>query len=131
MRQNIEYISLPINRKLKDRAKELRKAGNLSEVLLWQQLNKKQFRQYDFDRQRIIGNYIVDFFCADCGVIIEVDGSSHDGKTEYDNERDAYLEGLGLNIIHIEARDVLNNLDGVMKMLHTHPALRAPLPRGE
>jgi very-short-patch-repair endonuclease len=131
MRRNIEFISLPVNRKHKERAKELRKAGNLSEVLLWKQLNKKQFKEYDFDRQRIIGNFIVDFFCADCGVVIEVDGSSHDGKTEYDSERDAYLEGYGLKIIHIEARDVLYNLDGVMEMLLTHPALRAPLPRGE
>ena len=78
---------------------------------MWQQLHKKKFRQYDFDRQKIIGNYIVDFFCVDCMVVIEIDGSSHDNKVDYNNERDAFLKGLGLTVIHIAARDVLNRLD--------------------
>ena len=125
------YSSLPYNPKLRNYAKELRKSGNLCEVLLWQQLHKKKFNQLDFDRQKIIGNYIVDFFCANCGVVIEIDGITHDNKTEYDNERNKYLEKLGLIVIHIYTEDVLNNLDGVMKMLHDHPALRAPLPGGE
>jgi len=112
---------------LRERAKELRKAGNLCEVLLWKQLHKKKFKQYDFDRQKIIGNYIVDFFCGDCKVVIEIDGSSHDHKVEYDEERNKYLEGLGLVVIHIAAKDVLNNLSGVMVMLHDHSVLRAPL----
>ena len=86
---------------------------------------------YDFDRQKIIGNFIVDFYCIDCHVVIEVDGSSHDDKIEYDNERNVFLEGLGLNVIHISAKDVLSNLTGVMDMLNNHPALRASLPRGE
>jgi len=131
MRNRESFFSLPYNPKLRDRSKELRKAGNLSEVLLWQQLHKKRFKQYDFDRQKIIGNYIVDFFCGNCNVVIEVDGSSHDDKIEYDEERDCYLEGLGLTVIHIHAKDVLNNLDGVMAMLYDHPALRAPLQGGE
>jgi very-short-patch-repair endonuclease len=131
MRNRNAYFSLPYNPKLRERAKELRKAGNLCEVLLWQQLHKNKFRQYDFDRQKIIGNYIVDFFCGNCGVVIEIDGKSHDNKIEYDNERNAYLEGLGLIVIHIIAQDVLYNLDGVMKMLYNHPALRTPLQGGE
>jgi len=131
MRNRNAYDSLPYNPKLCERAKELRRAGNLSEVLLWKQLNGKKFRQYDFDRQKIIGNIIVDFFCVDCGVIIEIDGSSHNEKAEYDNERNAFLEGLGLTIIHILAQDVLHHLDDVMKFLYDPPALRAPLPRGE
>jgi len=62
MRNLKAYMSLPYNPKLRERAKELRKAGNLCEVLLWNQLYKNKFKQYDFDRQKIIGNYIVDFF---------------------------------------------------------------------
>jgi len=131
MRDRNAYFSLPYNPKLRERAKELRRAGNLCEVLLWQQLHKKKFKQYDFDRQKIIGNYIVDFFCGNCGVVIEIDGKSHDNKIEYDNERNVYLEGLGLIVIHITAQDVLHNLDGVMKILYNHPALRAPLQGGE
>ncbi|MBS3976881.1 MAG: DUF559 domain-containing protein [Syntrophomonadaceae bacterium] len=56
------YLSLPYNPKLRNKAKELRKAGNLAEVLLWNQLKNRQFMGFDFDRQKIIGNYIVDFF---------------------------------------------------------------------
>jgi len=119
-----KYRELPFNSALKERAKKLRKAGNLAEVLIWQQIHKKAFKGYDFDRQKIIGNYIVDFFCLDCGVVIEIDGSSHNEKGDYDTERDAFIEGLGLIIIHISAKDVLKNLQGVMNMLNNHPALR-------
>ena len=129
MRDSKSYLSLPYNPELRERAKELRKAGNLCEVLLWKQLSKKKFKQYDFDRQKIVGNYIVDFFCVDCNVVIEIDGSSHDSKIECDNKRDEYLEGLGLTVIHILAKDVLNNLNDVMTFLENHPALRAPLQR--
>ncbi|MCL1858994.1 MAG: DUF559 domain-containing protein [Oscillospiraceae bacterium] len=131
MRKIENSISLPFNPMLRERAKELRKAGNLCEVLLWKQLHMKKFKQYDFDRQKIIGDYIVDFYCINCGVIIEIDGSSHDDKIEYDGERNHYLEGLGLIVIHIPAKHILNNLSGVMVMLNNHPALRAPLHGGE
>ncbi|MCL2421818.1 MAG: DUF559 domain-containing protein [Defluviitaleaceae bacterium] len=123
--RNIEnYSALPYNPKLRQRAKELRKAGNLSEVLMWKRLHKKQFKGYDFDRQKIIGNFIVDFYCTDCHVVIEIDGSAHDGKEIHDGERDAFLEGLGLVVIHIKAADILYRMADVMEMLHGHPALR-------
>ena len=131
MRERNNYIALPYNPKLRERAKELRKAGNLSEVLLWMQLHKQKFRGFDFDRQKIIGDFIVDFYCTNCRTVIEIDGSSHDEKAEYDRERDTFLDGLGITVIHISAGDVLNHLDNVMSMLFDHPALRAPLPRGE
>jgi very-short-patch-repair endonuclease len=116
------YMSLPFNPQLKERAKALRRAGNLSEVLLWNQLKKEQFKGLDFDRQKIIGNYIVDFCCAEKQVVIEVDGSSHDDKVEYDKQRDAFLMGLGLCVIHILDVDVKQNLAGVMGFLSRHPA---------
>jgi len=131
MRKTKRYYSLPFNPKLRERAKELRKSGNLSEVALWRQLHKHKFKDYDFDRQKIIGNYIVDFYCVNCHTVIEIDGSSHDGKVEYDREREAFLTGLGLCVIHISAVDVLQRLQDVMLMLYNHPALRAPLQGGE
>lgn len=108
---------LPYNPKLKDRAKELRKAGVLSEVLLWQELKSRKFLGLDFDRQKIIGNYIVDFYCDALQLIIEIDGSSHNDKYEYDRIRDSYLLGLGLEVLHIQDIDVKNNLDSVMRYL--------------
>ncbi|MEI8341158.1 MAG: DUF559 domain-containing protein [Verrucomicrobiota bacterium] len=126
-RDTSAYMSLPYNPALKERARELRRAGNLSEVLLWQQIKNGQFSGLDFDRQKIIGNYIVDFYCAEKAVVIEVDGSSHDSKVEYDAERDAYLTGLNLSVIHVLDSDVKSNLAGVMQFLQVHPALISPL----
>lgn len=130
-RNSKNYFSLPYNPKLKDRAKALRKAGNLPEVLFWKRVNKKQFKGYDFDRQKIIGNYIVDFYCGNCNVVIEIDGNSHDHKQEYDAKRDAYLESLGLTVIHIPVKDVLKHLDTTMEMLFNHPALLGTPPPEE
>ncbi|MEM1260282.1 MAG: HsdR family type I site-specific deoxyribonuclease [Bacteroidota bacterium] len=127
-RNSKNYFSLPYNPKLKERAKELRKAGNLSEVLFWNEVKQGKFKGYDFDRQKIIGNYIVDFYCTNCHVVIEIDGSSHDDKQEYDAKRDAYLESLGLTIIHIPVEDVMKRIDGVMEMLFNHPALSGTPP---
>ena len=131
MRNYKHYIDLPYNPDLRERARELRKAGNLSEALLWQKLNKKQFKGYDFDRQKIIGNYIVDFYCLDCGVVIEIDGSSHDDKQAYDAERDAFLTGLGLTVIHIPANDVIHKMAQVIKTFANHPAFQIPLQTEE
>ncbi|UXP31146.1 DUF559 domain-containing protein [Reichenbachiella agarivorans] len=117
------YFSLPYNPALKERAKALRKAGNLSEVLFWNEVKRKQFKGLDFDRQKIIGNYIVDFYCPNCQVVIEIDGSSHDHKQAYDAKRDAYLEGLGLTVIHIPDIDIKKKLAYTMNALMEHPAL--------
>jgi very-short-patch-repair endonuclease len=123
-RNTSNYNSLPFNPALKEFAKELRKSKNLPEVLLWKKLKNGQFKGFDFDRQKIIGNFIVDFFCANCGVVIEIDGSSHDDKVEYDAERDAYLRTLDLEIIHIPANDVMLRLGEVMSMLESHLAFQ-------
>jgi len=127
-RNSRNYFTLPYNPKLKERARELRKAGNLPEVLFWQQVHKGKFKEFDFDRQKIIGNYIVDFYCGNCQVVIEIDGSSHDDKQEYDAARDAYLESLGLTVIHIPAKDILQNLDATMQWLSDHPTLSGTPP---
>ncbi|KKQ80040.1 MAG: hypothetical protein UT02_C0017G0023 [Parcubacteria group bacterium GW2011_GWC2_38_7] len=113
----LKWYELPFNPKLKQRARELRKAGNLSEVLFWNQVKNNQFLKLDFDRQKIIGNYIVDFYCKELGVVVEIDGGSHNEKQEYDKERDNYLESFGLKIFHIQDIDIKKNLDGVFGFL--------------
>ncbi|GAB6060467.1 endonuclease domain-containing protein [Desulfonatronum parangueonense] len=134
MRSTKRYMSLPFNPKLKERARELRKAGLLHEVLLWNQLKRKNFKGLDFDRQKIIGNYIVDFFCAEKGVVIEADGVSHQDRGGYDAQRDEYLKSLGLTVIRISAKDILQNMEGVLGFLHHHEALmnnrKPPRPSG-
>jgi very-short-patch-repair endonuclease len=127
-RNTKNYMNLPYNPNLKERAKKLRQAGNLSEVLFWNQVKNKQFKGFDFDRQKIVGNYIVDFYCSNCNVVIEIDGSSHDNKQEYDEARDSFLQSLGLTVIHILVKDVMKNMGGVMEMLFNHPALKGTPP---
>lgn len=123
MRATKAYRSLPYNPALRQRAKALRQAGILHEALLWLELKSGKLQGLDFDRQKIIGNYIVDFYCAEKSVVIEVDGSTHDNKQTSDANRDVWLTSLGLTVIRLQARDVLQNLPGVMAFLREHPAL--------
>ena len=128
MRKTRTYKSLPYNPALKDKARALRKAGFLHEALLWNQLKSKKFNGLDFDRQKIIGNYIVDFYCAEQGVVIEVDGSSHNNKQDEDAKRDAYFRSLGLVVIRLLVKDVLRDVEGVVFYLKHHPALAGTPP---
>jgi adenine specific DNA methylase Mod/very-short-patch-repair endonuclease len=125
-----KWYELPFNPNLKERARELRKAGNLAEIIFWKQVRNKQFLGLDFDRQKIVGNYIVDFYCKELGVVVEIDGDSHNEKMEYDAKRDEYLKSLGLKVYHVRAEDVLNNIEGVMKFLETELTPLTPLRDG-
>lgn len=108
---------LPYNPNLKKLLPGKRKAGILSEVIFWKMVRAKTFHNIDFDRQRIIGNYIVDFYVKNLGLVVEIDGWSHDTKEIYDEVRQKYLESLGLKIFRITDFDVKNNLSIVMKDL--------------
>jgi very-short-patch-repair endonuclease len=113
-------LDLPYQPRLKDRAKALRQAENLPEVLFWMQINKRKFHQLDFDRQRIIGNYIVDFYIKHLGLVIEIDGDSHNEKVEYDKVREDYLISLGLRVYRILVDDVMRNMDFVLMGLEDY-----------
>ncbi len=103
--------------KLKERARGLRKAGVLSEVLLWNQLKTRKLRGYQFSRQKPIDEHIVDFYCGKLSLVIEIDGSSHDMSPAYDNHRQARLESLGLTVLRFLDSDVRNNLAGVIAIV--------------
>lgn len=100
---------LKYNLKLKERAKYLRNNPTLSEVLLWLQIKNKKLG-YDFHRQKPIDNYIVDFFCSELMLAIEIDGVSHNDKVTYDDIRQKKLEKLGVNFIRFRDEDVKKNL---------------------
>lgn len=132
--------NLPQNPNLKDLAKQNRKAGVLSEVLFWQQVHKGKFHGLDFDRQKIIGDYIVDFFVEKLSLVIEIDGSTHDDKGDYDEVSQKYLESLGLRVFRATDGDVKNNLSLVIEHLEQfiieecgelHPAPSGHPSRGE
>ena len=105
---------LPKNKELKLRARSLRKGYNLAEVIFWKQVRNNSFYGIDFDRQRIIGNYIVDFYIKSLGLIIEIDGSSHNEKDEYDEKREQYLKSLGLHMLRFTDFRIKNDLVHVL-----------------
>lgn len=109
--------NLPYNPNLKKLLPGKRKAGILSEVIFWKMVRAKTFHNIDFDRQRIIGNYIVDFYVKNLGLAVEIDGWSHNTKEIYDEVRQKYLESLGLKVFRTTDFDVKNNLLIVMKDL--------------
>lgn len=103
-------LNLPYQSRLKERAKSFRQARNLSEVLFWMQVTKGKFHKIDFDRQRVIENYIVDFYVKKLGLVIEIDGSSHDNKVDYDRKREDYLISLGLKVYRISVGNIMRNM---------------------
>jgi very-short-patch-repair endonuclease len=104
----------PYNPKLKQSARELRKHSTLSEVLLWQQLKGKKMLSFDFDRQKPIGNYIVNFFCSDLMLAIEIDGASHSVKGEQDVVRQKSLEEKGFHFLRFEDKAVKRDMKSVL-----------------
>ena len=117
-RRKIEV--LPKNKELLARSRSLRKGYVLSEVIFWKQVRNNEFHQIDFDRQRIIGNYIVDFYIKSLGIVIEIDGSSHNDKEEYDRKRQQFLESLDLKVYRISDFRDKNYLLNVMKELEDY-----------
>jgi very-short-patch-repair endonuclease len=104
---------LPYNPQLVPRAKELRQNMTQAEKQLWYSYLKTfKFRVL---RQRPIGNFIVDFYCAELKLVIEVDGNSHftEEGQNYDMERTQVLEGYGLKVMRFKNSEVLSNLEGV------------------
>ena len=112
--------NLPENRELMGYARENRKAGNIAEIAFWKQVHKKMFHGLDFDRQKVIGNYIVDFFVKRLGLVIEIDGGSHNDKEDYDAQRDKCLEELGLKVFHTTDYDVLQHVNIVLEDLRKY-----------
>ena len=111
--------NFPQNRELLSYARKNRKAGNMAEIAFWRQVHKKMFYGLDFDRQKVIGNYIVDFFVKSLGLVIEIGGGSHNEKADYDTHLNNYLEGLGLKVFHTTDFDVLQHMNITLEDLRT------------
>jgi very-short-patch-repair endonuclease len=103
------YRALPYNPALKQRAREMRNNSTKGEIKFWCELLRKKQTGYTFYRQKIINHFIVDFYCAKLKLVIEIDGSSHKGKEEYDERRQSVLMSLGLKVIKYDDLQVLNN----------------------
>jgi len=104
------------NPRLKKISRHLRKNMTFTEVILWKKISRRQILNFQFYRQRPIGNYIVDFFCPKAKFIIELDGCQHKKKKILikDKERDEYFNNLGYYVMRFDDYDVIRNLDGVI-----------------
>jgi very-short-patch-repair endonuclease len=112
------------------RAKRLRSTMSLPEVLLWRALRKHQTGMR-FRRQHPAGPHVLDFYCDASRLCVEVDGAQHDFQQRHDTERDKWLAERGIRTLRIQAVDVLNDLDAVVRYISSQTpsdALRAPPP---
>jgi len=108
------FAFLPYDKKLTALARENRKNPTPAEQKMWLEvLSRRQFAAYKFLRQKPIEHFIVDFYCAKLGWVIEIDGDSHAEQQWYDEDRTALLLRHGLTVIRYDNRDVLNNISGV------------------
>ena len=90
-----------------------------AEMLLWSKLKGKQLKGLQFYRQKIIDNYIVDFYCPKSKLVIEVDGGQHysaEGR-EKDKTRDEYMSRMGITVLRFSDREVLGQLDAVLEKI--------------
>ncbi len=108
---------IPYNPALKELAKKLRQNMTYSEVMLWNGLKNGKMMCYDFDRQRPIANYIVDFYCKDLKLALEVDGITHEDEKVIlkDEIRQDELEILGITFLRFNALLVVNKIEVVLK----------------
>ncbi|MCB2051870.1 MAG: endonuclease domain-containing protein [Novosphingobium sp.] len=111
---------------MRDRSRSLRSNSTDAERKLWQQLRNRNFAGAKFRRQVQIGSYIVDFLCPAARIVVEVDGGQH--SREADAARTSFLEEQGFCVIRFWNNDVLQNLEGVLKLIEEalptppHPA---------
>jgi len=83
---------------------------------------------YDFDRQRPIGNYIVDFYCKELSLAIEIDGDTHIYKYDYDDKRQKELENIGVHFLRFEDIEVKKNMWNVLRVIEDWIIKNRPTP---
>jgi very-short-patch-repair endonuclease len=111
---------LNYNKELKVLARELRKNMTDAEKLLWAKVRRKQFRGCQFYRQAIIDEYIVDFYCPQSKLVVEIDGGQHyyGDRLQNDKIRDRHLARLGLIVLRYSNYEVLQNIDMVLENIY-------------
>ena len=109
---------IPYNPKLREFTKQLRNNSTLSEVLLWKQIKGKALG-VEFKRQVPMLEYIVDFYCQEIGLAIEVDGNIHDFRYLEDAQRQQEIEKYGVIFIRFSNEEIKNNMFSVILSLES------------
>ena len=99
--------------------KLLRKKLTPTEIVLWKHLKTKKLNGYKFRRQHGFGRYVVDFYCPDIKLAIEIDGEYHKSldMAEYDPERQIFIESFGVKFLRFSNEDILQNLPLVLETI--------------
>lgn len=106
---------------LKEFSKYLRNNSTLSEVLLWNRIKNRAIMGYQFNRQKPLDKYIVDFYCKELKLVIEIDGSSHNHHEAYldDIKRQNILESMQLKFLRFNDIDVKRNMENVIRSIES------------
>ncbi len=98
-------------------ARELRQPQTPAEQKLWSRLRDRQLDGFKIRRQHPIERFVIDFYCAEAKLCIEIDGDSHAEQVEYDQARTAYLNELGYTVIRFTNREVFGQLEAVLQAI--------------
>ena len=98
-------------------ARNLRNNMTDAEKILWEKISKRKIDGLRFRKQHSIGRYIVDFYCFEKKLVIELDGDIHDSQKEYDHNRDNELTARGNTILRFKNEEVINNIDYVLSRI--------------
>ncbi len=105
---------IPYNKNLTKKARENRKNPTVAEKKMWYKiLRNKEFESYKFIRQKPLNNFIVDFYCSELLLVVEIDGDSHVEQIEYDILRTKKLNSYGIEVVRYANLEVINNIEGV------------------
>ena len=98
-------------------AREMRHEPVPAERIVWSRLRDRRLGGYKFRRQVPLGPFIADFFCAERKLVVELDGDSHDGREDYDEERTAWLNGEGIRVVRFVNQDMYEQVDAVLEAI--------------
>jgi very-short-patch-repair endonuclease len=108
------------NLNIKSKARELRKNMTEPEKILWSYIRKRQLYGMHFRRQHPYGIYILDFYCFEANLVIEIDGMIHLNRRDYDIERTKYLESTGLKVIRFNNKHIENSIEWVLDKINSY-----------
>ena len=100
-----------------ERARELRENPTVAERVLWKHIRRRQLGGHRFRRQHPTGPYILDFFCFQKGLVLEIDGGQHSERAASDAERTARLEARGFRVLRFWNNQVLNEIEAVKEAI--------------
>ena len=110
-------------------ARQMRRNPTAAEAAVWERLRNRRLFGSRFRRQHAIDRFLVDFYCAEARLVVEIDGPVHQYSRQEDAIRQELLESRGLRVLRFTNEEVGNNIDGVLERIAT--ALQFPSPRAE